>query len=677
MNLKKRIAVTLTFLLVFNFLGNINVFAENLSTNLKVNAIELDTDSVVDINEKEYASNLNSKIAMNLGTSFEAIGVKDNTKKLSNQYEAKNRFKYVKDGVSYTTSAFDFHIFSKEAILNGHTNGNIATKSLFANGSAFGTNQSTELKLKEDNYYMNSADRISNINSDGNIIIGPNVPIEFVDNNNSLIIGTNGSKLTTEKSSSVYQETNKSSNYIDIDDEFENLKTISSLLSDNKTSSGVTLSKANGENQTITVDGSLENINNYYLNIKASEISDGNNKRVLSIKIPLGKTLIINVDMASVNINYLKSLVTKINEYSNSEEVVRYENNVLWNLYDSSAVAKLFTTGTEYAQIGTSDYFMGTILSPNANIQYGAVNGSIIANKTLQNSQESHKWTFTGHTKENISSTTEVTIEASKTITGKDLEAGMFSFELLDESNNVLQTVKNDVDGKIQFGTITYNNVGTYKYKLKEVKGSLEGITYDERVFDVTVNVTKDENGKLVATAVYPEGKVVFENKIIQGSIEIKKVDENGNLLKGAEFTLYDKDGKEISKSISDENGIASFYAVDYGTYLLKETKAPDGYKKDDTVVKLVVESSKTQTFTFKNYKIKSDDNKENTSNVDKQNTNGKNNGDIDNKNISDPGKNLPSTGDVFDSRLILIFGLLLVLAGSGFMIKRKVKINK
>ena len=56
----------------------------------------------------------------------------DATKKLTEEYKSKNTFRYVKDGIEYTTPAFDFHIFSTEAILSAHTNGNIATKDLDA-----------------------------------------------------------------------------------------------------------------------------------------------------------------------------------------------------------------------------------------------------------------------------------------------------------------------------------------------------------------------------------------------------------------------------------------------------------------------------------------------------------------------------------------------------------------
>lgn len=526
---------------------------------------------------------------------FKAIAVKDDTKVLTKQYEAKNKFNYE----DYKTSAFDFHIFSKKATLNAHTNGNIATKDLFANGQGFGTNQSTGLKLNEENYFMNSVDSITNIASDGNLVIGKNVPVKFEDNNNSLNIGTNGNKLDKDKSSMVYRE-ETSINYIDIDEELENLKTISNLLSNHKTSEGVTLSKPNGENQTITVDGSIGSINNYYLNIGASEISDGNNKRVLNISIPDNKTLIINVNMADVNINSLQYLVTKINSYGNSEGVVENDNNILWNLYNSLEVNGLFSTGAEYARVGTSDYFMGTILAPNANIQYGAVNGSIIANETQQNGQESHKWDFTGH-KDPDKKEVSITIEATKTLEGKDLTSGMFSFELL-YKDEVIDVAENNSDGKIQFETITYKEAGKYEYKVKEVTGNLPGIIYDERVFDVTVNVTDDGEKKLLAIVNYPEEGIVFTNKYEPKVISTEVYLEATKNLTGKDlvadmfsFNLLDNKENIVETVKNDADGKIKFSTLNFdkvGTYTYKIAEVNEGLAGityDSQVVDVVI----------------------------------------------------------------------------------------
>ena len=66
-----------------------------------------------------------------------------------------------------------------------------------------------------------------------------------------------------------------------------------------------------------------------------------------------------------------------------------------------------------------------------------------------------------------------------------------------------------------------------------------------------------------------------------RGNLEIIKVDnDNKNaLLAGAEFTLYDRTGKTVIRKITtDKDGIAKFNNLKRDKYLLKETKAPEGY---------------------------------------------------------------------------------------------------
>ncbi|CUO55521.1 MULTISPECIES: Spy0128 family protein [Clostridium] len=364
--------------------------------------------------------------------------------------------------------------------------------------------------MNEENYIQNSADNITQIKSDGNVVIGNKIPTQITDNGNKVSIGIGGTGLQNIE---VYKEEQGSKPYINIDAELDNLKKISKALSDNPTSSGVKLGSLNGENQEITTDG---NSSFYYLNIKANEISDGNNKRNLKINIAEGQTLIINVDMTDVDKDYLANLVTKINDHGNTEQVIGKENNVLWNLYDSLREDKLFTT-SDCAKVGTGDYFMGTILAPNANIEYGALNGNLIANKVKNDGQESHKWDFTGKLED--SKSTSVILEGTKKLTGKDLTEGMFEFQVLDKDNNVVSTGKNDKDGNIYFAAINYTEAGTYTYKVKEVVGELGRITYDTTEFEVTVTVVDNGNGQLVATVNYPKGGIEFSNKYTKKNV--------------------------------------------------------------------------------------------------------------------------------------------------------------
>ena len=60
-----------------------------------------------------------------------------------------------------------------------------------------------------------------------------------------------------------------------------------------------------------------------------------------------------------------------------------------------------------------------------------------------------------------------------------------FSFELKDEEGKLVETVKNNVDGKFEFTTLEFDKTGTYKYTISEVDGGIESITYDDDVQEV------------------------------------------------------------------------------------------------------------------------------------------------------------------------------------------------
>ena len=89
----------------------------------------------------------------------------------------------------------------------------------------------------------------------------------------------------------------------------------------------------------------------------------------------------------------------------------------------------------------------------------------------------------------------------------------MFEFKVVDENNKEVASGKNDEKGSIVFSEIKYNEVGSHTYTVKEVKGTLGGVTYDETTFEVKVEVSDDGQGNLVAKATYPEGGVVFNNE--------------------------------------------------------------------------------------------------------------------------------------------------------------------
>lgn len=117
---------------------------------------------------------------------------------------------------------------------------------------------------------------------------------------------------------------------------------------------------------------------------------------------------------------------------------------------------------------------------------------------------------------------TSIAFNAAKVLAARELKKGEFTFELRDANGKVLQTVKNGAltEGgyaPIAFDPITYDEPGTYDYRIVEVKGDAEGITYDETVFTYHVVVTDDGNGQLqVEWTVGETGAPVFQNGFVK-----------------------------------------------------------------------------------------------------------------------------------------------------------------
>ena len=108
---------------------------------------------------------------------------------------------------------------------------------------------------------------------------------------------------------------------------------------------------------------------------------------------------------------------------------------------------------------------------------------------------------------------TEVKLGASKVLSGENLKEGQFSFQLKDADGTVLQTAKNAADGTVGFEAISYDKPGAYAYSISEVDDAQKNVTYDAAEHRVTVTVTDDGAGHLVATVTY-DGDVapVFKN---------------------------------------------------------------------------------------------------------------------------------------------------------------------
>ena len=227
--------------------------------------------------------------------------------------------------------------------------------------------------------------------------------------------------------------------------------------------------------------------------------------------------------------------------------------------------------------------------------------GTLTATPQVTSGDNSQTFTNTYHPKK-----TSVTLKATKRFTGGELAGNDFTFQLLDGDGSVVQTVRNDKDGKVAFQAISYDTPGDHDYTIKEVAGNDPTVVYDTKDVKVHVKVT-DEKGELKAVATY-DGKAdvpTFTNSkpTTDVTVEATKTLTGRALTDGAfAFGLYDQAGNEVAKGANDRGGkvklaVKSLNLGEYD-YTLKEEKAGqtvDGVVYDTKEVKVHVKVEQNQ----------------------------------------------------------------------------------
>lgn len=106
-----------------------------------------------------------------------------------------------------------------------------------------------------------------------------------------------------------------------------------------------------------------------------------------------------------------------------------------------------------------------------------------------------------------------VKITAIKTLVGRDLRDGEFAFTLTGEGDaaDISRTAKNDAGGNVSFDELTFGAPGVYTFRISEVKGTEEGMTYDESVYTITVTVVDNGEGQLEASLSYTKNGEAVE----------------------------------------------------------------------------------------------------------------------------------------------------------------------
>ena len=184
------------------------------------------------------------------------------------------------------------------------------------------------------------------------------------------------------------------------------------------------------------------------------------------------------------------------------------------------------------------------------------------------------------YTAEPVESSVTDKIDVTKSLTGRDLAAGEFSFELLevvDKEDKPVETVKNDASGKVAFKAIKYTEIGQHTYKLHEVQGNAGGITYDDTTYIIVTTISDNGKGQLVATHELKDAKdpknIEFKNayttNAAEASLAGKKNLQVPDGLTPADitgkftFTVTGEEGAPMPASTSVHNDAAG--KVDFG----------------------------------------------------------------------------------------------------------------
>ncbi len=250
-------------------------------------------------------------------------------------------------------------------------------------------------------------------------------------------------------------------------------------------------------------------------------------------------------------------------------ELVDEAGNVL-QTKSNDATGKIYFDALPYEETGEYHYTIREKAGTDGTITYDAKELAVFVTVTDEDGQLTAVTEYEGNQVFENDYTPKaggVVLNVEKVLTGRALEANDFAFELVEEAGDVVQTKSNDAIGQIYFDELTYDEIGEYRYTIREKAGADSTVTYDTKEIGVVVRVT-DEDGQLVATATY-EGNQVFENDYTPQAGSVVLSAEKvliGRTLQADEFAfeLVDEEGNVLQTKANDATGKIYFDALAY-----------------------------------------------------------------------------------------------------------------
>lgn len=199
--------------------------------------------------------------------------------------------------------------------------------------------------------------------------------------------------------------------------------------------------------------------------------------------------------------------------------------------------------------------------------------GQLVATHKLKGAEDVKKIEFkNSYTVTPKSSSVTDQIIATKSLTGRKLAAGEFSFELV-EGDKVVATGTNDASGNITMGAVKYTEAGKHTYTLREAKGGTtsKGIAYSDAKYTIETTITDNGDGTLKAEHVLKDATAAtFKNTYSVAPLDAELDFDLSKVISGRDWT----DGDEFSFTITASEGTP---LPDPATVTVNKHDAKDG----------------------------------------------------------------------------------------------------
>ncbi|PFR30652.1 hypothetical protein COK19_04685 [Bacillus cereus] len=295
----------------------------------------------------------------------------------------------------------------------------------------------------------------------------------------------------------------------------------------------------------------------------------------------------------ATEVNFAKGAIFyDTNNIGTATEMINTSQPYDPNSHFTELASKVIWVFPNATKISTAGYgVVGSVFAPNAVVEThgGSINGqAYIGGLHQRGGFEVHNFKF-NWPKWKKPATEKGQLQIKKVdASDQNIVLPGATFEVVDKDNKVVATVTTDDKGIAEVKDLPFGD-----YVIKEKKAP-EGYVVSNAPKSVTIDSTKVV-------------EIVMENtkKVEQGQFKLLKKDrESGQLLPGAKFDVYDKDGNVVDTITTNEQGEALSKQLPVGTYTLKETKAPEGYELSPEDIHVDVTSNQFVTVEAFNKKI-------------------------------------------------------------------------